>query len=112
MPTGDRTGPLGLGPRSGHGAGYCGGAAAPGFFTRASGPGFGFGAGRGWRHRYWARTLPGWMRSGTLPTLFSESESAEVLKEILTRRVNELEQEISLAKQRLERLTREKDAAE
>jgi hypothetical protein len=52
------------------------------------------------------------MRSGTLPTLFSESESAEVLKEILTRRVNELEQEISLAKQRLERLTREKDAAE
>ncbi|KUK37400.1 MAG: Uncharacterized protein XD67_1303, partial [Thermodesulfobacterium commune] len=31
MPWGDRTGPLGLGPRTGRGLGYCSGANTPGF---------------------------------------------------------------------------------
>ena len=44
MPGGDRTGPRGLGPRTGRSLGYCAGYDAPGSFY---GPGFGYGLGRG-----------------------------------------------------------------
>ncbi|MFP4587715.1 MAG: DUF5320 domain-containing protein [Desulfohalobiaceae bacterium] len=47
MPAGDRTGPLGMGPRTGRAAGYCSGFAAPGFTNPAPGAGFGLGRGRG-----------------------------------------------------------------
>ncbi|QGP93873.1 hypothetical protein MGLY_32960 [Neomoorella glycerini] len=43
MPRGDRTGPWGLGPRTGRGAGYCNGFPVPGFMN----PAFGFGRGLG-----------------------------------------------------------------
>lgn len=43
MPAGDNTGPEGMGPRTGRGAGYCAGNDAPGFAE----PGFGYGRGRG-----------------------------------------------------------------
>ncbi len=64
MPGGDRTGPLGVGPRTGRGIGYCAGYNRPGFANLALGyPGwFGFrcgGGGRGWRHRYFASGIPG-----------------------------------------------------
>jgi len=71
MPFGDRTGPLGLGPRTGRGAGYCSGFAAPGFMNR--GGGFGFfgggrgGGGRGWRNWFYATGLTGWQRAGFWP---------------------------------------------
>ncbi|MDI3543476.1 MAG: hypothetical protein PWP57_1081 [Candidatus Atribacteria bacterium] len=72
MPGGDRTGPLGLGPMTGRGAGYCAGFSAPGYanpipdrgrigFGRGWGRGY-FGRGRGWRNWYWATGLPGWTR--------------------------------------------------
>ncbi len=76
MPGGDRSGPGGLGPRTGRALGYCTGHDAPGF---ASGPGGGFGGGRGqgygrgggrgraggrgWRHWYHATGLTGWQRA-------------------------------------------------
>ena len=41
MPAGDRTGPMGTGPRSGRGAGYCGGSEAPGNANFAGGRGRG-----------------------------------------------------------------------
>jgi hypothetical protein len=44
MPGGDRTGPGGLGARTGRGLGYCAGFDDPGY---AYGPGFGYGRGRG-----------------------------------------------------------------
>ncbi|MCD6522875.1 MAG: DUF5320 domain-containing protein [Candidatus Diapherotrites archaeon] len=53
MPYGDGTGPLGLGPMTGRGLGYCAGYNAPGFVF---GPGWG--RGRGWR-RGWGRGF-GW----------------------------------------------------
>lgn len=78
MPGGDRTGPLGEGPMTGRGMGFCGGNAAggvaePGFRRgRGFGPRRGFAAGgrggRGWRHRYWATGMPGWARADMLPT--------------------------------------------
>ena len=64
MPAGDRTGPNGMGPMTGRGAGYCAGYNAPGFAN--GGPGFrgwGRGGGRGWRHRFFATGLPGWLRA-------------------------------------------------
>ena len=69
MPLGDRTGPLGLGPMTGRGAGYCAGYPVPGYLNPIPGRGwFGwgrgwFGRGRGWRHWYWATGLPGWARA-------------------------------------------------
>ena len=50
MPGGDRTGPWGMGPRTGRAAGYCAGFDAPGFANPwpGRGAGFGRGMGRGW----------------------------------------------------------------
>lgn len=57
MPFGDRTGPLGFGPRAGRGMGYCSGFPTPGFMNPGPrwgfgrglfGRGRGFGFGRGW----------------------------------------------------------------
>jgi hypothetical protein len=45
MPGGNRTGPWGLGPRTGRGLGYCSGFPTPG--TMFTGPGLGFGRGFG-----------------------------------------------------------------
>ena len=77
MPGGDRTGPLGMGPRTGRAAGYCSGSGMPGYanfgfgrgygmgygrgrgFGRGRGPGMGYG--RGWRNRNFAAGYPGWV---------------------------------------------------
>jgi len=48
MPRGDGTGPWGLGPMTGRGAGYCAGYPVPGFMNPYRGRlGLGFGYGRG-----------------------------------------------------------------
>jgi hypothetical protein len=74
MPGGDRTGPRGMGAMTGRAAGYCGGSGAPGFTGFGPGVGMGFGrgrgslgrgfggGGRGYRNRFYATGLPGWMR--------------------------------------------------
>jgi len=55
MPGGDRTGPMGMGPRTGRGAGYCSGSGMPGYanpgYGRA-GLGFRRGGGRGMGRRF------------------------------------------------------------
>ena len=71
MPAGDRTGPQGLGPMTGRGAGFCVGFAAPGYAHSGRGGGFGRGFGRGggfgFRNRFfrgfgagWAQPAPGY----------------------------------------------------
>lgn len=50
MPAGDRTGPLGQGPRTGRASGFCSGYNTPGYVTSfggGMGRGFGGGMGRG-----------------------------------------------------------------
>ena len=48
MPAGDGRGPIGSGPMTGRGAGYCAGYSVPGYANAARGGGyFGFGRGRG-----------------------------------------------------------------
>lgn len=70
MPFGDRTGPAGLGPRTGRGAGFCGGYDVPGSMN----PGWGWGSwgrgrggGRGWRNWFYATGLTGWQRGAGWP---------------------------------------------
>jgi hypothetical protein len=49
MPFGDRTGPQGLGPMTGRGAGHCAGYPLPGYASPAPGRGLGRGGrGQGW----------------------------------------------------------------
>lgn len=76
MPRGDGTGPLGFGPMTGRGAGYCAGYRVPGFANPYVGYGpYGrgrglrrwnwswfAGGGRGWRNAYYATGLPAWAR--------------------------------------------------
>ncbi len=69
MPGGNGTGPEGLGPKTGRGAGYCAGNSGPGYINLAPGRGFGFRhgswggyGGRGYRNWYYATGAPGWSR--------------------------------------------------
>ena len=64
MPGGDRTGPAGMGPMTGRGAGYCAGYPAPGYANAGFGRGFGRRRGGGWGRRNWfyATGLTGWQR--------------------------------------------------
>jgi Family of unknown function (DUF5320) len=75
MPFGDRTGPQGLGPRTGRGAGYSAGFRMSGSMDVPKGAGFGFGrgrsmgcqwcgGGRGWRNWYIASGLSHCRRAG------------------------------------------------
>lgn len=58
MPGGDRTGPMGQGPMTGRGMGYCTGNVQPGF---GCGPGR-RGRGRGFRNMFYMTGQPGWHR--------------------------------------------------
>ncbi len=59
MPAGDGTGPMGQGPMTGRGFGYCAGSDVPGAAYGAPGWGRGFGRGRGWGRRRGWRCGPG-----------------------------------------------------
>ncbi len=113
MPGGDRTGPLGMGPRTGRAAGYCAGFGAPGYANPIGGRGFsrggrGFfgGGGRGWRNWFYATGLPFWARSSggyplygaaalnpenELAYLKNESEMLKNSLEEINKRIVELE---------------------
>ena len=55
MPGGDGTGPMGMGPMTGRGAGYCAGYPVPGYMNPLPGGGArGWGRGRGWGLGRWA----------------------------------------------------------
>ena len=68
MPRGDKTGPLGEGPITGRGMGFCAGYNVPGYMNGGVNPrargnfGFGRGMGRGNRWGFYATGQPGWAR--------------------------------------------------
>ena len=74
MPAGDGTGPVGTGPMTGRGTGYCADYTMPGFMNPMPGRGRSMGSGRGrggggrhgWRHQFYATGLPGWARGEML----------------------------------------------
>jgi hypothetical protein len=103
MPGGDQTGPVGAGPRTGRGLGYCGGYDAPGFANCGFGPGLsrrrGWGGGFGWRQRFFATGRPGWgyprytppTPEETLETLRSDADWLKGQLEAINKRIEELE---------------------
>lgn len=115
MPAGDRTGPMGAGPRTGRAAGYCGGFGMPGYANPVPGRGFGMGFGRGrgfwrrpfggrfgWRNRFFATGMPAWMPRG--PYLEPEPEAE---KQGLKQQAEALEAELDMVRKRLDALESE-----
>lgn len=62
MPRGDRTGPVGYGPITGRGAGFCRGFPVPGYLNPIGRGYWGRGRGRGFRHMFYATGMPFWAR--------------------------------------------------
>ena len=104
MPRGDGTGPMGMGPMTGRGMGYCTGYAAPGAAV-GFGRGAGIGRGRGYRRMYYATGLPGWMRYGANPYEFSGYTSTEGSavdeKEVLKKQADYLQKQLEQIHSRL-----------
>ncbi|MBN2406316.1 MAG: DUF5320 domain-containing protein [Elusimicrobia bacterium] len=120
MPGGDRTGPEGMGPMTGRGAGYCAGYDVPGYMNPAGwggypryGRGFG-GRGRGFRHRFFAAGMPGWARGrgwygwGTVPYDAPQSLDPASEKEGLKRESEYLKKELQEIQSRIKELEKDK----
>jgi len=109
MPSGDRTGPDGLGPQTGRALGYCSGYDSPGFtrgmpLGRGYGRGWGrgFGRGRGFRRRAYYpepyyEPAPYYRRQEIKP-----EEEKTYLENIL----KNLEEEIKTVKQKIQELSK------
>lgn len=106
MPGGNGTGPMGAGPMTGRGAGYCANFATPGFATPARGGRFGRGMGMGmarngrgggfgFRNRFYAQT----------PVQQPVNTGQE--KDYLTHEAKALEEELAAVKKRLNELENE-----
>ncbi|MBN1863763.1 MAG: DUF5320 domain-containing protein [Victivallales bacterium] len=113
MPRGDGTGPSGMGPMTGRGAGFCAGYEVPGFMNSGCGRGFGGrGGGRGWRNMYHATGVPGRARGGwgaqygAMPYP-QQAPVAQDEKEYLDNCVKGLEAELSEVRKRLEEISKE-----
>lgn len=101
MPRGDGRGPLGQGPMTGRGAGFCAGFGRPGFSGRSlgQGPGRGFGGGRrGWWNIFQTAGLPGWRRFGAA----DQGMGSEQEKRMLKQQAETLEKEAADIRKRLE----------
>jgi hypothetical protein len=105
MPRGDGTGPAGVGPMTGRGAGSCAGFGTAGcgfgmgFGRSRAGSGAGFG-GRGWRNWFHATGLPYWMRT-VGPQSPDVRPNPDVQKQALRNQAQALEAELDSIKKRL-----------
>lgn len=103
MPGGDGTGPVGMGPMTGRGVGYCAGYPTPGYMIGGVGRGFwGRGRGGGWGRRNWFRAtgLPFWARFGGYTPLQQQSNQ-ELEKQALQVRADMLQSELDLVNRRI-----------
>ena len=115
MPRGDRTGPEGRGPLTGRAGGFCAGYTQPGYTNPwprggwGSGAGLSRGAGRGWRHMYYATGLPGWQREYPSPVYPPASPSVTKQQEIegLKGQAEYLEDVLEKVRKRLDELASE-----
>jgi len=111
MPSGDRTGPMGMGPMTGRGAGFCAGFSVPGYANPVGGCGYGMGWGRGrgmGRGRGFGRGF-GWARagygfSGPVASTVTAQQEAEDLKQ----QAEFLRNSLSQLNERIEQLEKEK----
>ena len=120
MPAGDGTGPLGWGPMTGRGAGYCAGYPVPGFMNPIPGRGFwgwGRGGGRGRRNWFYATGLTGWQRGaagwpgqgGNWPTAapLAPAMTREQQLEVLKGQAEHFEDALDGVRKRIEELEAE-----
>ncbi|MBN1756751.1 MAG: DUF5320 domain-containing protein [Chitinispirillaceae bacterium] len=104
MPRGDRTGPRGMGPMTGRGAGFCAGNAVPGFVNQMPGRGAGFGGqgrgfgrGRGWNAGWGFQGVPtsaqtaSYSQVDELSTLKNQARYFGDALESINSRISELE---------------------
>lgn len=121
MPRGDGSGPNGMGPMTGRGAGYCAGYSTPGFanpmgrgfgggggFGGGRGRGFGFGGGRGggWRNAYYGPAVyPGPVGPAWQPAAIPQEQELEMLKAQAT----QMETAMSQLRQRITELEGQTD---
>lgn len=107
MPGGDRTGPLGAGPMTGWGRGFCGGGGAWGVGTgwpAGRGRGGAFGWGRGLRNRAGAAGPAGWGWRGFAPPRGEPAGVEEDERQALARDAALLESELARVRARLDEL--------
>ena len=91
MPRGDGTGPMGVGPMSGRGMGFCAGFQAPGYANPAYGYRCGGGRGRGFRNRFFATGQPFGQRFGAYVP-YEPADQKSFLQNQATALENELKQ--------------------
>jgi len=102
MPGGDRTGPSGMGPRTGRALGFCNGYNSPGFLNAGVGRMF-FGRGRGLgRAAGWRRAQA--YQQAAQPTREQEKQALENEISSIEQEKKSLEQEMESIKMRLEQL--------
>lgn len=99
MPRGDGSGPMGMGPMTGRGAGICAGYATPGYANQA-GYGCGLGGGRGFRRMFNVTGIPGWNRFGYFNSNTTYASTVDE-KELLSRQAKILENQLAGVKKRL-----------
>jgi len=99
MPRRDGTGPMGMGPMTGRGAGICAGYAIPGYVNPV-GSFSGFGCGRGSRRMFNATGIPGWARFDGFNSNRTYA-SAVGEKDLLSRQAKILENQLAQVKKRL-----------
>jgi hypothetical protein len=116
MPGGDRTGPMGYGPMTGRGMGWCARPGGGGAYGPVRGNWFGGGRGRGWRHCYYATGARGWARPGWGgwmggPTQYFASAPAEEELVNLREYSAGLERELADIKARMVELEQERKSS-
>ncbi len=88
MPWGDRMGPVGAGPRTGRGLGFCNGYASPGYLNSGFGRGFGFGRGAGFGRGFGfgaRRGLGFEYNYGYFPANLSKDDEKNILENEISR---------------------------
>jgi len=111
MPAGNGRGPMGLGPMTGRGLGYCSGGVAPGYGNLAARRGYGMSQGRGLRGgwRYWQGGGAGRMNwGGYVP--YAQGASPELERQSLKSQADMLQSELQRIQQRLADLEAEKES--
>lgn len=119
MPWGDRTGPWGLGPRTGWRFGYCSGYLVPGFanpnnpgggrcglIRRGWGRSRGFGRGWGYCRQYGYPTAPPMIVPTAAPGTFGTYGSKEDEMAYFEALKKSVEEELEAIKERLKQLSR------
>jgi len=103
MPGGNRTGPMGAGPMTGRGAGFCAGYAVPGTMRQMGGCGLGRGGGRGRRNQFFATGIPGWARASNFAG-FPAASTTEQEQQALKQQAQYLHDSLEAVQKRIQEL--------